>query len=268
MKNRNSGNFTWIENNSDPSLPVVLLIHGNSLGANTYKDQLSADCFKGYRLIALDLPGCGNAICFDQAPDGYRVPDHVLHLVEFVRKHASNTIYLVGHSLGGHIGIALLEHLPSVKKLFIFGTPPLSIPYPVDHAFLPSEEVSFFFNPDMNELNADRLSSFLFHQSIEEKRVVVKDLILKCDGHFRTGVGLSVAEGKVKDELEAIRKSSSEVAIAIGEYDKTINQGYVRPIAEKLGWNNQLLVIKNTGHMSNMESPEEFNSMLLSFFKA
>ena len=77
----NNSQIHFLEAN--PSANVcILFIHGNSLSAATFEKQLNSKELSEYRMIALDLPGCGQS----EKLNHYSLQKLSELLVEFILK--------------------------------------------------------------------------------------------------------------------------------------------------------------------------------------
>lgn len=85
--------------------PCVLLLHGFLDLALSFAELASLLGAQGYRVIAPDLRGHGQT---DWVPTGgyYYFPDYVLDLHELVPQLTTQSLHVVGHSMGG--GVATL----------------------------------------------------------------------------------------------------------------------------------------------------------------
>lgn len=80
--------------------PIVLLLHGTGSSLHTW-DAWNAELKERFRLIRLDLPGCGLT---GPRPDGaYEVEDDVAFLKNFLSQLGIRQAHWVGSSLGGRI---------------------------------------------------------------------------------------------------------------------------------------------------------------------
>jgi pimeloyl-ACP methyl ester carboxylesterase len=101
--------------------PVVVLLHGIASTSVTF-DLLVPLLTPHYRVIALNLLGCGNS----PAPDiDYTVDQHVEAVRKtLMRKGILFPFTLVGHSMGGIIAARFASRYGSwVKRLVMVGTP-------------------------------------------------------------------------------------------------------------------------------------------------
>jgi pimeloyl-ACP methyl ester carboxylesterase len=102
--------------------PAVFL-HG---GAGRWQDgsPLLEALAPGRRVYALDLRGHGLS---SRASGAYRLIDYVPDVAAFVRDVAGEPTAVIGHSLGGHVGILLAARHPGlVSGLVVGDAPPVS----------------------------------------------------------------------------------------------------------------------------------------------
>ena len=91
--------------------PVVLFVHGLGNAAANFEEMLTAQSLRQHRLIALDLPGCGDSPYDPEFPlDIDRVVDV---LDAFVEALDPPSFLLVGASLGGLVALLYAERKPT-----------------------------------------------------------------------------------------------------------------------------------------------------------
>ncbi len=80
---------------------TLLLVHGITTYSFIWK-EIIASLAAGYRVIAVDLLGCGDS---DKPLDvSYALKDHAQRLKEFTDKLGITRFHYIGHDLGGGIG--------------------------------------------------------------------------------------------------------------------------------------------------------------------
>ena len=90
--------------------PPIVALHGwldNAASFSALGPRLASD----YRVIALDLPGHG-ASFHRPSGESYELLDYVRDLAQFLEYHAPEGAVLLGHSLGGIIGLLLAVAAP------------------------------------------------------------------------------------------------------------------------------------------------------------
>ena len=97
---------------------AVLLIHG--WGSSIKPWQPIMQGFEGKRIIALDLPGCGES---DILKTPWELEDYCDFVLKFLDKIGVTNPIMVGHSHGGRIAIKMVaEGMLEPKKLILFDT--------------------------------------------------------------------------------------------------------------------------------------------------
>jgi pimeloyl-ACP methyl ester carboxylesterase len=96
--------------------PTLLMVHGWTGAADDFRHLFDL-LPKGWRAIAVDLPGCG----MSEKPDAvYDLPYFVDFLRAFVDALGLEKLVLVGHSMGGQFAVHFATRWPgSVEKLVL-----------------------------------------------------------------------------------------------------------------------------------------------------
>ncbi|MFX1376383.1 MAG: alpha/beta fold hydrolase [Promethearchaeota archaeon] len=228
----------------------VLLIHGNSLSSKSFNKQLEGSLGKRFRLIAIDLPGHGDSAPAIDPRETYSLPGYAKIVVSALEQLEFSNLVLVGHSLGGHIALELIDMLVDLKGVFIFGTPPLGIPPAVNQAYLDPR-----FNP-----------SLLIKEGEEVPQMFIDDFN-NTDPKARNYMMRNTAKNNFKDEIEIVSSMKIPLAIIHGTCDRLINLDYINKIELPTLWKNKVHIIENSGHSPQWETPDEFNSILREFLE-
>lgn len=97
----------------------IVCFHG--YGQAAYRWEILAPYLgKHYHLIAFDLPFHGNTHW--NKTDRF-TPQELLQIIRQVIPPATETIYLLGYSMGGRIALGLLQHAPQMVKKAVFLAP-------------------------------------------------------------------------------------------------------------------------------------------------
>jgi pimeloyl-ACP methyl ester carboxylesterase len=136
-------------------------------------------------------------------------------------------------------------------------------------SYYPSRGYAFltaFFDPNTS-----------FGQKIPD--FVMQDAFERSDDRFRTSLAVLALEidESLKDqptELDILKKIASQnltLGIALGERDLFINPKYLQELKDqgylKTLWQDQVQIIKDTGHASQLEQPEAFNELIQAFIE-
>ncbi|MBM4441820.1 MAG: alpha/beta hydrolase [Candidatus Rokubacteria bacterium] len=98
--------------------PVVVLVHGLGGFAESWRHNLAA-LARVATVYAVDLPGFGRS---SKPPTRYRLADAARALHGFVQAMGLGRVAIVGHSLGGAVGLTYaLTHPARVERLALLG---------------------------------------------------------------------------------------------------------------------------------------------------
>ena len=109
--------------------PVVLLLHGASLGssADVWSGSIGDFAALGFRVIALDLPGFGLT---DNPPD-HSVGFRTRFIPSFLDALGIERAHVVGHSQSGQVAVRLALTEPErIGKIVVLGTASMLPPLP------------------------------------------------------------------------------------------------------------------------------------------
>ena len=247
--------INYIDVNPHASQTLVF-IHGNSHSLKTFKGQIISSLFKDYRMLFIDLPGHG---------DSERLPKYSLTiiadiLVSFLKKLELQNIILIGHSLGGHVAINMLESL-TPKAIFLYGTPPLNNPFVSESFLANANAVALHKNiPDDEEIytlmTEMKYDDFSMLDHFNDFR--------KTDTKFRTEILEDVINSQHLNEIKIIDTFVGQVSILLARQDSLINNSYIENL---LSFKKIDTVVIEAGHSPHVEAPLEFNTILLKFIQ-
>lgn len=114
------GHEIHVREAGDPRRPSVVLLHGLA-GSTRLWDRLTPLLDDRYRVISVDLLGHGGS---DMPREGYALEDQAERIGSLMDRLRVRRPLVVGHSLGGMVGVALSERRPgSLRGLVAIGTP-------------------------------------------------------------------------------------------------------------------------------------------------
>lgn len=250
---------------SQGSEKPVLFIHGNSACKEVFKHQMNSPLAKQYRFIAIDLSGHGESDKAKNPAETYNIEGHAQVVIEVIKKLKLENPTIIGWSLGGHIGIHLLQKAQKLAGLLITGTPPIKIS---KEGF----EQGFEFDSKLFSLlkqiqfSKEEASDFMKAGGFDtEKDAFIVEAALKTDGYARH----YLMEGNMKerggDQKEAVETNETPLCIVQGENDKNIKNDYIISQVKYKNLFNQVHILKNIGHAAFFYQAIEFNEILASF---
>ena len=240
-----SGKTHSIKKENPKSKTTVLFIHGNSHSISTFKNLFETKELDHYSLFAYDLFGHGKS---ENKPK-YNLELYTNQLIEFISKLSGKNIYLVGHSLGGHIILQSLDVLSSkVKGVLCFGTPPLD--FTGDSPFLPSECMQYLLQENITQNQAEKIfNAFHNRMPTQKDTEAIKDLI-QTDREFRLQFFQDVFKGHFKDEAKQIKSTRLPIEFHFGDKDSLTNFEYFKQRSLNI------IVHKQQCHNFHYENPK------------
>lgn len=250
------------QDNGNYSRPWMLLIHGNSHGKEVFKNQMNdSDLSKAFHIIALDLPGHGESLFF-QDNDLYNLPNYGKIIKDFINFLRPNSFgCLLGHSLGGHVAIEASALLDNLKGLFIWGTPPFAEAHDFSLAFLNSPVLPYLFQANLSSIEVNDLA-LACSGPIKNEWENSKKMIMKTDPKAREGLGLSIQKNIFNNEKTIINNLNCPVFVLYGLNDNLINPEYFISTQFEVACPSIKTTALNSSHSPHLEISENFNKLL------
>lgn len=102
----------------------ILLLHGGGLCKETFDRQLESSLGAQHRMIAIDLPGHGASSDAFDPNRTYRIEGLADVALEVLEGLGIDNAVVVGASLGGWVGLQMLQTFPGLVGLTLTGTLP------------------------------------------------------------------------------------------------------------------------------------------------
>jgi len=241
--------------------PVVLL-HAGVGDRRMWSDHLGWLADAGYRAIALDLPGFGEA----PIDPGPQAPWE--DVLQTLRDLGLNSAALVGNSFGAAVALRVAAVAPAaVRALMLVSPPPLDAdPSPTLSAAWEAEEEAVR-RGDIDAAVAAVLDAWLQPEAPADLRERVAAM-------QRRALELQTAAGDVPgapDPLEAhpevLETLPMPVLTTAGEADMPDFKLGAAEIAGLVP-DGRVEIIEGAGHLAPLEAPQEFRRLLLAFLKS
>lgn len=211
----------------DKTRPLLVCFHGNSSCAETFK--LFYKC--PVQTIAPDLPGCGNSARWDS----YSMESVGKEMSHFIMSFEPTEVWLLGHSLGGHLTGFISSDVP-VTRVFLAGTPPLSSADDFPLAFTPEIGARELIPLLSQEEPFDLESAIKFteHTGYTNQNFIAKALL--TDGKFRKGCLSSITNVDQVAWLRGHIERGHKVVFLHAVFDGVINRDYLAKLCRKHGF--------------------------------
>ncbi len=209
--------------------------------------------------LTIDLPGHGNSteILPDGEPSIDKMADAVVELLGFLQIKEFN---LIGHSMGGYIGLSIKKRFKGCRKLIL-----LNSTYSADNEEKIYDRLrmaSLVF--EAKSLIISQSIPRLFYKYSADDQLVC-DLIKEAQLIKPEAIAYaSIAMSKRAQNIDLVIEHKKDVLIICGKHDNIINVSQLQIDSIKFGL--QLIVLSNSGHMSHFEDTEILNTTLTNFF--
>jgi len=231
--------------------PLLLFLHGIRGNRENWHGQIEAFADR-FTAAAWDARGYGDSEDYD-GPLNFR--DHFVGDVLRVAEHfGARRFHLVGLSMGGRIARNVALYYPDrLRSLTVVNA-----------------------NPGFNALSAEEVRRFVTERKIRTPESIRRLLGSKPragayehlvasverirDDQYRKTLEASVAQDR-DAPIEDIRVPTRIIA---GEEDSVYPPELARAMARRIP-GSDLVIMKRTGHLANIERPERFNEILLEF---
>ena len=235
---------------------TILMCHGNSSSSRVFDPLINSGKIN-QSIIAFDFFGHGRSPALP--PDTrYSIENYRNQLLDVVN-NIDDDIFLLGHSLGGHIAIEIAPFVKNLKGIFVFGTPPVKKPLNLGEAFNPVEIIGIMYTDSATDIQIDLLfDTFTHNKSFNNE--LISDY-KSTDSRVRTDLANELQNpDTLQDELEIFRSLSCPKYILNAEYDPAINLDYLKNINEG-NW-FKLIEFAGSGHYPTLENSDEFIMLL------
>lgn len=233
--------------------PELLFVHGWCCDRTAFRPQFEHFA-QTHAVTALDLRGCGESDC---PADGYSIPDFAEDVAQFCTHVGIDKSVVVGHSLGGMIGLELAARYPSLPSALV-----LVDPGPIDP--LPETVKSF------REL-AEQLDG---PNGEDVRRLYVQDMgaadaelaqwiaDLMCDVPLPIAAATmhGVAAWNGVNALAACSVPTLMLRSTLGAQPDAMRLSAIKP-------DLQVGITVGAGHFHQLEVPEQVNAMIERFLE-
>ena len=231
--------------------PELLFVHGWCCDRRAFGPQVDHFARK-HAVTALDLRGCGRS---DRPDHGYAIPDLADDLARFCVEVEVDGPVVVGHSLGGMIGVELAARHPSVPHALV-----LVDPGPID----PLPETVKFFSAFAEELEGP--------SGEEVRRLYVRDMGARDDelagwiADLMCAVPLPIATAVIHGVNDwngagALALCAVPTLLLRSELGADPDALRLRAIKPDL----EVGITVGAGHFHQLEVPEQVNAMIERF---
>lgn len=240
---------------------VILLVHGHPFDHSMWEYQYEA--LKEFRLLLPDLKGYG------QSPTSTKkifIEEQALDIALLLDELNIKKVHLIGLSMGGQIIVEFHRLFPTkVKSLIICASTPTG-ETKESHANR-LQLADTIEKIGMLEYTKKDIHKYINLEVVQEDSAVYQHLFKMMT---KTTVAGAVAAHKGRAErrnnFEYLKSIHLPTLVIAGEKDYFFKLEVVEKVAHKIP-DSQLEIIKDAGHLPNMEKPKQFNELIYKFYQ-
>lgn len=244
--------------------PLVVFLHGFGMDSRIWADIVPALNATACCLVP-DIPGSGKS----DPPAAWTIEsmaESINALLEEITKNTKEKIVLVGHSMGGYIGLALAERYPEkIKALTFFH----STTYADSQEKIEARKKSIgFINQNGSALFIKQFIPNLFAESSRESKSDQIKKLIDAYTNFSAAalVGYFEAMMARKDRTNVLRSNEHWFQFIIGEKDTAVVPAHALEQAA-IPARSSIHLLENVGHMGMIEDPNTIISILEKFLR-
>lgn len=268
-----NGKITKFVTYHDDTLPVIIMIHG--FRGTHHGLDLIAKQLPDFHIIIPDLPGFGETEPFD---DEHTLDNYVSWLDLFIQHlQLSNPSILLGHSFGSIVAASFAaKHNNVISKLILvnpIGAPALQgpkaimtrlalfyywlgrkLPKQLSTMWLSAKPIVMIMSITMAKTKNKDLRKFIHNQHLTHFSTFANPTVVA--EAFKTSV-----QNTVRDTAANIKTPTLLIA---GDIDDITPLNKQQELANKIK-NSKLVVIKNVGHLTHYETPDQIADEIKKF---
>lgn len=243
-------------------LPIVLL-HGLGESKAVFAGQFEALAAQ-HRMIAIDLPGHGNSEKPADPETAYSVEGLADTVIDAVAKLGFDRLLVLGHSLGGHVAIEMMQrHADALAGVVITGTPP------IDHGtfaalrgYQPRLSLLSAVKSEMSAREADRFAHLCYGELFNDEALAD---VMRADMRIRPVLNRSLVQGPGPSQKTIVETSPVPLCVINGARDPIIRLKYFDTLRFANLWDGQCHTLDDAGHLAFLSAPHRFNAIVHRF---
>jgi len=242
---------------SSTDRPLLVCLHPIGLNGGLW-EEFVPHLQQRHRVISIDLPGHGKAspLCSEWTVAA------IADAVERELKGTGEDYTLLGASLGGMVAQVLaLRRLPNLRRLILADT--LSAVTAKQQEVLVGRAHSVR-EGGMSALLDETIRRWFTADFIRDRGAIamrVKAILAACNPEFHASCWEAIASFNIENEISEIRVP---VLTIVGSEDTSTPPYIAQAIAERV-YDGRCQIIPDAAHMSMIEQPEVFASMVAGF---
>lgn len=217
----------------------------------------------GWRLIALDLRGFG-ASTMDSEPESPTIDDYAADVIDLMRELGITSAVVGGCSMGGYVTFAVARQAPRMLRGLVLANTRAgadSLEGRTNRKGL----LAVLDREGASGVAREMMPKLIGKTSAEERPSVesnVRRLIKQQSPQAIRSAAVRMRDRP--DSFPTLKQMTVPALVITGAEDTLIPIEESQKIADALA-TAELVVVPRAGHLTNLESPEAFNSALAAF---
>ena len=242
-------------------MPFVL-IHGNSCSKESFRKLFESAALARHRLIALDLPGCGESDNALNPEETYSLSGLAAAALAVVDGLGLKRYALVGWSLGGHLAIEAMRQGATPAGVVLSGTPPCG-PDPAEIAatflLVPGSEALSLEHPSREQLASFLSAAYApLAPSAEQAAAAAR-----ADGRLRHYFFENVfASPNSEPQRKTVANWRGPIALIQGRHEPFFDAAKLEELEWGNLWRGSTQWIEGAGHAPFVSHAEEYGIVL------
>jgi len=239
--------------------PAVLLIHAGVADRTTWSEHLEPMAAAGYRAVAVDLAGFGEAgvESGEQAPWG-----DVIATMDALGIERSA---LVGNSFGGAVALRVAVVAPwRVTKLALISAPAPDLQPSAELEAVWAAEEEALERGDIEAAVEAVVSAWTLPNAPQELRARVADMQRRALELQANASDVTEAPDPVEEDPSTLERLAIPTLVAVGEHDMVDFHQSADSLAAAIQ-DARRVTIEGAGHLAPLETPDAFRSLITEF---
>jgi pimeloyl-ACP methyl ester carboxylesterase len=252
---------------------AIVLVHG-LVGNFTHYKYIAPALVERFRVIGVDLPGCGGS---ERAVDRYTVGRCAYALLSAMTQLGVDRATLVGHSAGGQVVARAAATDPRRADRVVLLNPSGLSSYPLPLRLAARYVLHPRLVARLLGASVERILNFVFHRKNSFTTQFLRDQMSYADHALTPREQMLLDMGKVFRDLgpELLEASvvrhaehlTMPVLVVWGDRDRLVPVGRVRAAVAGIP-GARLHIIEDCGHIPMVETPDETLDAILPFLRA
>jgi pimeloyl-ACP methyl ester carboxylesterase len=236
--------------------PAVVLLHAGVADRTMWREHLRPIADAGYRALAFDLPGFGEA-----EPAAESAP--WVDVLETLDSFAVDRAALVGNSFGGAVALRVAVCAPErVSALMVVSAPPIELEPSAELGAAWEAEEEALERGDVDGAVAAVIDAWTLPDASPALRDRVGTMQRRAFERQLAADAPVEAEDPVEQQRSALATLTIPTLVARGEFEMPDFHTGAQELAAELPAAREV-VITGAGHLAPLEQPDAFRALLL-----